>query len=476
MRSALLLGCASWIGLAGAAGAVDVDITPSLELSETFTDNVELSPTNPESDWVTGAAPRLAITAVGPRLDLFLSGGGTFLAFANDRSRNDVRPEFYLDGTIELVEDTLELTGQAAIAETLIDAAGAFSASIFNSTGNRQLTQSYQVGPTLRHRFGSTATAELAYRFGYSSVDEVRRQDGTTATLLTDTYSHFVDGRVTSGTQFTRFFWELVGSYRENRYTNNVLANWSAEGRLISEYLVNSNFSLILDLGVQDFDSITNQGFSGGFIWDAGFRWRPGPRTEMVLTVGRRFGATVWNFDGSYKVSDKIQLQASYTEEVTTSANRLLSLLGINAEDNFANVFGLADNLTLSDEVFLSRRGEVSLFGQVGRNGYSVTGLFERRSFRLTPSRDVTYGVEATLSRRLTRRWTAETAGMYRRQDFQRFDVRADDIYSASASLAYDLGRSVRTRLQYLYSLRDSSDALFDLDENAVTLYLTMTF
>ena len=102
------------------AHADNLEFTPSTEFGETFTDNVLLTPTNRQYDWVQSISPRLQVTEAGNRVDLSVTGGADYLYF--DRlNKDDLRPFLQGTTTIDAVPDLLRINGQAFIQQTLID-------------------------------------------------------------------------------------------------------------------------------------------------------------------------------------------------------------------------------------------------------------------------------------------------------------------------------------------------------------------
>ena len=169
-------------------------------------------------------------------------------------------------------------------------------------------------------------------------------------------------------------------------------------------------------------------------------------------------------------------MTATYSEEVTTSAARLAQLLGLAAQSDFANQFNLDPSITLSDEQFLSRRGNLTLDISRGRNTFGINAFGERRTYRVLPLKDWVYGGSVNYSRQMNRKWTFDTTLLYTYQNFNNFVARQDDIYAAQIGLTDQLARSIKASLTYRLSYRSSTDPTFDVQENAVTLLLTTTF
>ncbi len=467
------------------AHADNLQFTPSVEFGETFTDNVLLTPTNRQYDWVQSISPRLQITESGNRVDLNLTGGGDYLYF--DRlNKDDLRP--YLQGTttIEAVPDLLKINGQALIQQTLIDPAGSFTVSQFNDTPNRQTLQIYSAGPSLYHHFGSFADAQLDYLFTYVNTDSTQIITAAPQNFLNGTYLHDVTFSLTSGDRFEKFTWDVTAAYNHSHTTaGNQVGGVAVNVRQINSlfsagYQINSWFGLLADVGYDDLGNNANalaagNFVTGGVVYHGGFQL-VGPKSQVRFLIGQRYSDLSIIASVTHNFTSRTSLTASYSEEVTTSAARLAQLLGLAAQSDFATQFNLDPSFTLSDEQFLSRRGNVTLDVSRGKNTIGASAFAERRAYRILPLRDWVYGGSVNYSRQMNRKWTFDTVFLYTYQNFNNFVARQDDIYAAQIGLTNQFARSIKASLTYRLSYRSSTDPTFDVQENAVTLLLTTTF
>jgi len=468
----------------GTAHAGDIRITPSVEVGQTYTDNVLLSPTNRQSDWVQSVSPKLQLERTGPRLNLNVTGGVDYLYF-DKLNKDDIRPDVLGTASYIAVPDLLKFDANVEVRKTLVDPAGGFTISPYNDTPNRETLQLYSAGPTLFHHFGPIADAQVTYTFSYANVNNVQFIQGAQSGGLNHDYVHDVVADVTSGPRFTRFQWDINGEYIHSTFQQagaGALGRISRDqyiARFTGNYIVNYWFALIATAGYDHISTSNNpQGvfpLQGGPSWSAGFELK-GSRSDIRITAGHRFGGFSMDASGRYDISPRLTLTAAYTDEITTSVRRLTALLNLAAANSFASTFGLDPRFTLSDEYFRSRRGSLTLSGTRGRNTMSIDGFVDRRSYRILPQGDWIYGVQGTFDRQLNRKWTLNLLGLYTYQHFNNFQFRRDDIYAASAGVTDQFARSLSASVTYRFSYRNSSDPTIDAKENAVTLLLTATF
>src|SRR5437868_8151381 len=115
-----VLACLSISYLAGmsigTAAAGDWTITPFISGQETFTDNVLLTPTKRQSDFVTGLSPGISITGESARFSANLNYSPTVQLFALTPNQNFIGHNLYANGNAILVKDLLFLDARGYLA------------------------------------------------------------------------------------------------------------------------------------------------------------------------------------------------------------------------------------------------------------------------------------------------------------------------------------------------------------------------
>ena len=89
------------------AHAVEWEFTPTLQLKETYTDNVRLSNTNEESDFITQVNPGISIVGLGPHLRFNTRYVMQNLLYAKESDRNATNHQLNANGNAELLPDHL---------------------------------------------------------------------------------------------------------------------------------------------------------------------------------------------------------------------------------------------------------------------------------------------------------------------------------------------------------------------------------
>lgn len=444
-------------------------VTPSLEISETYTDNVELSSIDRESDFITRISPGINVVGKSARLDVNVNYVANYLIFARSDEETDLRHNLNAGIVSELIEDWVYLDGRASINQQFIDRGGAISANEDNVTDNRQTVQSYSISPSIRRRLGSFADARLAYYFSYVKTGQPENPLVAPLDVLEDTKSHRVNLNLDSGSRFQRLRWGTSVDYRkENRASASSFEDMNY--RFYGDYSVNRWLALVGSVGYEDIDDNTLSRDRGGFVWDAGVRLTPGPKSEVTIRGGRRYGDTNWSMHGVYRLSERSMFNIGYSEEITTSSRVLTDQLVFDRLNPAFDPGGFS----LTDSAFMRKRWELGFSGSRKRNTFAFNTFHEKRYSDFVGTREKSYGIQGDFSRRLSRAATAFIGGTYRHSEFD--SGREDDFYTGNVGLTYTFSQYLSGSATYFYTNRDSNEFLRDLKENAVRVTLRGTF
>ncbi|MCZ6637210.1 MAG: TIGR03016 family PEP-CTERM system-associated outer membrane protein, partial [Alphaproteobacteria bacterium] len=199
-RVSLLVLVVGVLILAGPVAAGNLTITPTIELRETYSDNVDLDPDGQDqaaltSEIVPGVTLRSESARVTAALDAFpiirhqTAGSDEGVSIAGGLAGF---------GTVEALEDLFFIAAQASISQEVLSSRQAASSA------NEETVQVYRLSPYLRNRFGGFAEGEARYRISQVLVGG---QEGAAATSDSTTQSLHLS--LDSGADFTRFRWSV---------------------------------------------------------------------------------------------------------------------------------------------------------------------------------------------------------------------------------------------------------------------------
>ena len=492
---------------APAARAENWRFTPTLELRETYTDNVALrEDAFKQGAWVTEIIPGFEVNMRGPRLTM--NGRYQVQYFA--------MPDRDVSGTnstarsgqgalrANVIDDLLYVDASGAIAQQGISPFGQLITDNNYASANRAEVKSWRVSPYLVHRFGSRANAEL--RYAHDEVDAGRSGLGNTT-------GDSLSLRLTSGVAFRTFGWGLVLS--EQKVSDSVAGDSNIKNANLNlRYRVARTVNLLGGVGYDEYDYNSLGGVTGGKAWNVGASWTPSLRTSVQATLGRRFYGpsrsltalhrsrhTVWsiNYDDSV-VSTRSNFLLPATIDTATLLDRLFMptfadpIERARAVQDYIRNTGLppslADNINFfSNRYSLQKQLRASAAFKQGRTG-AVFGLYKVRREALSVSESDSpilgnnstsfndnvdqVGLNASLNYRLTGRTSLNLV-----TDVVRSESLTTGIESRSNAVRFTMRHQLRAKLVGALSVRhvEGSGALLggrSYTENAVSASLSM--
>ena len=301
--------------------AAEWSITPSLNLKETYSDNITLAPPGSEmSDWVSEINPGITLTGTGSHLKAHVAYGMQNLFYANESSQNTTNHQLDAGANAELIDKFLFLDGNAAISQQNISLFGPQPADNTNITNNRTSVTTYSISPYLRHSFDAIASSELRYIH-----NEVRTDVGG----LSDSKGDGALLNLKSGPAFSRLGWGLHYNKQRTGYSNNQTVDaetYSGDLR----FPITPKFSMTVTEGYEKFNYLSiSGGLPEGRFWTAGFSWTPSARTSLEASTGNRFFGKTYSLAASHQSRNTVW-NLNYSEDITTTQSQFLVPATIN--------------------------------------------------------------------------------------------------------------------------------------------------
>lgn len=292
---------------AGCAQAAEWSFTPTLDLRETYTDNVRLQAQG-KSDFVTQVTPGLGVKAKGPDLTLNANVGVQETYYGNHNAGSSLLNLGRADLKARLADNLLYLDSAASVSQQTISAFGPQPVDNTNGGDRTSTVRTTRVSPYLSHKFGQLASAELRY-----ARESVNASSGGLASSNTDELSFKAD----SGPAYHLIGWGLQASDRTTHYSGqNRVALQNILGRL--SYLLAPRLRLVGTLGHDSNDySVTNQATSG-YSWSGGVEWKVSQRTSLNASLGHKYYGNTYALTASTR-SRMANWMLSYAEDVTTT-------------------------------------------------------------------------------------------------------------------------------------------------------------
>lgn len=490
------------------AGAAEWKITPSLDLKETYTDNVRLAPPGQEkSDFITQINPGISLTGTGSHLKLNASYVMQNLVYADESSQNTMNHILNATANAELVDNLFFLDGRATISQQNISLLAPQATDNVNITGNRTEVQTYSVSPYLRHRLSNYASTELRY-----THDEV----STGGSGLANSQADRIQLSLNSGSAFNTVGWGLNYSNGKTSYGNTANTNIPAvdtevfSGNL--SYSVTTKFRLTATGGYEKNNYISIGPKPDGSFWSAGFSWAPSARTSIDGSAGRRFFGDTYSLAASHRTrltswsvdysEDITSTQSQFLTPITTDTASLLTPLLNNPtltpaqkqafttliqlypttitgfSNNFTNRHFLQKRLQASVAVTGAKNTLVLSLFHVTRDAQTPqaldSSLFGSSTLALTDNTKQVGG-SAFWSLQIDPRTSANLNLGYTRNSFPSLG-RTDNDKIIRLSLTRQFQPKLNGSIELRRTQRDSSQSGGDYNENALMAFLSMRF
>lgn len=484
-RSGALAAAATVLGLSGVlicpqlSSAGQWDITPSITVSETFSDNATLATENEDrnSDLITVIAPGVSVRGTGGRVNLNLDYSLQQRHHLLGSSADTLRNQLLGDGQVELWDRVLFVRGQASISRQIVDGALRSSNSLAGEEVNSATVRTFNLTPIFRHHFGNWVDTESSVTVSRTDTSDNAADD---TLLITERI------RVDSGRRFTVLLWSLelnnskasTSDNQPSERRRNIDANFT--------YVYGSRLSLLAGVGWERVRSNDLDREPNGPTWNVGFDARPGPLTSFRMTVGERNEDRNINIQARHQFSPRTTVNATFSETLQTTVQQLSQDLrfivvdpetGVLIDSRTGQPFVAGDRaFGLDNETFRQRRMTIGLSGSRRRNSFGADIFYEEREFEVQNRNEVSFGAGVRLGRQHTRRLSSSFTLNYRRLDPDQSPNQVENEGSVGASLSYRLSETAVASMGYNFTLRRINNSTDNLHENAVTVGLRKTF
>lgn len=451
--------------------AADWTIIPAITVAEIYTDDVDLDSNFAQSDFVTQTTVGGIINATGTRLNLNVNYGLTHIYYPGlEGDKDEFRHQLQAAGTTELVEDHFFLDVNAGITQQFIDRRQSFSTIDITRSANRATVGIYDVSPYyVRKVNGNFATLTARYRF--SHVD-TSRNVSFTGIADPDVSTSFNEGSaiLSSGTKFSKLFWNFTNSYRKQT-SNNRRNNDIYLSALDGGYSLNRYIAAVGTLGYSKRNATFGAATFSSVVWDAGVILTPGPRTSLELRVGETSFGRTYVVNGSYTITPNLAFSINYQDRLDSYQSLLLENF-LGGQDNAAAV-----QQDFIDDVFVRRKQwNARLTGTRGRTTIALTATNTLTASEVITRDQTRNSIGAVLSRTMSTRLNINAAVHYIDVDFK-IDNNNDKFMSYSAGANYRVSQSLLATVEFIHTKIELISTNFNpRSANLIMLSLGATF
>jgi uncharacterized protein (PEP-CTERM system associated) len=259
-------------------------IAPRVGLTETLSDNINLTSTDQQSGLISQLSPGIRIDARAARLKMFLDYQLNAIAYSTGNNSNQFQNFLNAFGTLEAVDNWLFLDFGGQMSQQVINQFGQQSSSNAYYTGNTTQTSTFFISPFIRGQLGGSADYFLRYNSSVTNNKDSALSDVTISQWL---------GQIKGNTTFQNLNWAVDGSQQNTDYSQGRDYDDSRVRALLS-YRLFPEFRLSGSGGYEsnNYQSLDNEGNN---TYGAGFDWTPTERTRASGFWEHRFFGTGHN-------------------------------------------------------------------------------------------------------------------------------------------------------------------------------------
>jgi uncharacterized protein (PEP-CTERM system associated) len=308
---------------------------PSLGLTETLSDNVELTRLNQKSSLVSQVIVGINTTFISKKAQLSFSGTETLAAYSHNSELNDDFQEMQLNGLLSLWSDGPQVIFSSGISNISQNDSDNSLADLVSGDTIQQIVHSaglqYNITNS-NHKLASSVLYNIT-----ESEDNIGESQGYSASINSE-----------NGNAARLLFWNINGSFSHQENNNNTGENYTIESKVgvltpvkINPFIrfynegITGNISatppntipswgpgiqwlatkhLIIDLSYNYVQDDENK--SDDYI-AASLDWQPSERTSLKAGYSQRFFGNSYNFDFQHKTK-RLNNSITYDESIET--------------------------------------------------------------------------------------------------------------------------------------------------------------
>ena len=485
-----------FVHASGQVWAAEWTLAPSLEVSETYLDNVTLAPPgDEESDYITQITPEILAHAKGRRGELDLAYRMQNLLYVNNSQANTTYHQLVANTTAELVREVLFIDADGSYGQAPISQEGAVGFDNLAVTENRTNVGTYSISPYLLKQFGRFASAELRYTYEKVEYSEdtasVADSDGhrifaqlgssRTSQRLTPGYR---PNQVSPSRQYsTPLDWSLI--YQRDESNNRDGADTKFEETVLQlHYRLGAETALRADLGYEDneYERSPDSEEPKGLFWSVGMVWNPSRRTSLEATTGERFYGQHYDLAFRHQTR-RTTVEVLYLEETINPSGALLespfSLVGDELGSPVPDPSGELQPVevplpSIGTEVYLRKRLTANISKSTAKSIFRMEVFNEERDYQATGDEERVYGGNAVWDWRLAPRTSSMLRGDWQRQELR--NGEEDELWQISLRVTRKVRANVDGFLEYRHVRQQSTEAENEYRQNSIAAGVRIQF
>ena len=475
-------------GVSGFVGSLipGFQFTARVTLDETYATNSFGSSTGRRDDWITRPGIGLTMNEHSARVSLDANYFGSADFYANGTQSTQFTNDLQALGTVIVIPDYVNLRASAFAQPVVISNLGAVTANGNIGSNGFRNAYGFNAGPDITFRLGDFASSVTSANFGAAYFTEPAGVGSFTGIPglggPQNTTMRSFSERLTSGTDFSRLNWSLVGMMQEMDRPQGLFTEKA--GLAHFQFVISREISL---LGTGGYDWIhntvaLNRDVSGP-VGTGGLAFTPNEDFLLQFEIGQKYNDISYQGTLRWNIGPTAVLTGSATDSITTPEGQLLdslsslvstsngglassSALYANGTASSLQSFSAQQNGSTSYNQNISRYQQVSLnYSQDFTRDHASVQVYAMRQTVLDrvffgqPVNN-SWGATGSVGHDLSRLMTATLGVGYTR--YEEFGGHAS-IYNVNGGLNYTLSPDTNLYFRTDYMIRDSSAKLQSL-------------
>lgn len=437
--------------LTDSAFAGEWKLTPSVNVQETYTNNLRLSNSSDdqEGELISDLTPKLELQGKGNRVDVDSSLSVQKIYYQSSDVDDRTNRQASLGVETELVKDWLFLDLRGQLEQRKLSQGGVGGVDILSPDSNYSDVQSTSLSPRLEHVFGNRVALGMNY-----TERRIEYKEST----LGDARVNNVDVQLGRDQGQNRLGWQVSAS-RDKQWAEDTLTSERQMTRGTLTYRTLDHLSIVLNGGDEKGEVAGSSRFEEGQYWSAGLLWTPTNRFSFQVVTGDNDRSARLEWTPISRSTIEIQ----YSDR-TVGVHPTSAWTGSLSHRSRRTVWSLSHTQEISSDARVLFQEQAS--GDVAAMGDSAESplidLFDvsSESFEREVSQgNVTYtSRKNVLSAKLSKEWRS-------------YEVSGSKTNSSRASTLWrhNLGPRLSTELSYSYQAGD--EALLNDSEVVVSAF-----
>ena len=433
-------------GTLGIADTREFFIAPKIGVQESFTDNVLLTPTNQQHDFVTRFSLENMLGVNTGRTLISIQTNFSYDVYANQGQLNDWSLQGVASGTYAVVPGFLYLDAEGEVTNGNLTTFGTSAIDRSGTAGRVQLA-TYNLGPRMTTTIGDFADLEVRARAAQVHYDT---QDTAVTPLLPQNANIFqASGIARTGERFASLEFVTAGNYQRDDH------DFRLYNGIQSVFVTVMPSLRLLGRGGYEHIELPLIANLNAPVWSTGFEYTLNEGSQITAEGGERYNHTNWRFNALIRLGQRLSWSGNYTEilapaqvEINNSFEDFMNLSRLLATPVVSVKSPLFGNLI--NQPSLSKSADSQFHYQMDLGTLNFNVSWNDRRFVATGDHDRSLQGGLNYMHRLAADLSANIGASYGRT-FSSPIFGESEFVTGELSIAYQLNSTWETRGGYAY-------------------------